>query len=56
MHQDYPLQPNYVIFAHVTNGMSVVDALANVETTMGSDSNMSKPIAPVVMRKVTIKP
>src|SRR6187551_2168083 len=44
MHQDYPLPPNYVIFAKVTKGMTVVDELAETPTT------------PVVMRKVTIKP
>src|SRR4029079_896232 len=27
LQQDYPLPPNYVIFAKVTSGMSVVDAL-----------------------------
>ena len=29
------MPPNYVIFAHVTKGLEVVDALASVETTMG---------------------
>ena len=35
MHQDYPLPPNYVIFARVTNGMDAVDALAGTPTTIG---------------------
>ena len=35
LHQDYPLPPSYVIFARVTTGMDVVDALANTPTTMG---------------------
>jgi len=56
MHQDYPLQPNYVIFARVTSGMDVVDALANVPTRLGGDGQMSQPVTPVVIKKVTIKP
>ena len=43
LHQDYPLPPNYVIFARVTTGMDVVDALANTPTTMGGDGGMSQP-------------
>jgi cyclophilin family peptidyl-prolyl cis-trans isomerase len=56
MHRDYPLPPNYVIFAHVTNGMDVVDAIASTPTSMGADGNMSKPVTPPVIKKVTIKP
>ena len=56
LHQDYPLSPNYVIFARVTSGMDVVDALANVPTRLGGDREMSQPITPPVIRKVTIKP
>lgn len=56
MHQDYPLSPNYVIFAKVIKGMTVVDELAGTPTTMGGDGAMSQPASPVVMRKVTIKP
>ena len=56
MHQDYPLQPNYVIFAQVIRGMEVVDALAASPTGPGMDGAMSRPLTPVVMRKVTIKP
>lgn len=56
LHQNYELPPNYVIFAKVTSGMSVVDALANTPTTMGDDGGMSKPITPPVIRKVTIRP
>jgi cyclophilin family peptidyl-prolyl cis-trans isomerase len=56
MHRDYPLEPNYVIFAHVTGGMDVVDALAETPTTMGGDGGMSQPIKAPVMTKVTIRP
>ena len=56
MHQDYPLQPNDVIFAKVTKGLEVVDALADTPTTRGPDGGMSKPVTPPKVKKVTIKP
>ena len=56
MHAEYPLEPRYVIFAKVTSGMDVVDALANVPTTMGDDGAMSRPVTPVKITKVTVKP
>lgn len=56
MHDDYPLPPRYVIFARVTSGMDVVDALASVPTTMGGDGGMSRPVTPVKIRTVTVRP
>jgi cyclophilin family peptidyl-prolyl cis-trans isomerase len=56
LQRDYPLPPNYVIFAAVSSGMDVVDAIANVPTTMGADGNMSKPLTPPVIRTVTVRP
>lgn len=56
MHQDYPLPPSYVIFAKVTGSMAAVDALADVPTTTGGDGNMSAPVTPVRIRKITIQP
>jgi cyclophilin family peptidyl-prolyl cis-trans isomerase len=56
MHQDYPLPPSYVIFAKVTNGMDVVDALAGVPTTMGADGNMSQPLTVPKIKTITIRP
>lgn len=56
MHSDFDLPPSYVIFAKVTSGLEAVDAIANVPTSMGMDGSMSKPVTPVVMKKVTIKP
>lgn len=55
MHQDYDLPPSYVIFAKVTAGMDVVDALADVQTTRGGDGGMSKPVTPPVIRTITVK-
>ena len=56
MHRDYDLPPNYVIFARVTNGLDVVDALAETPTTLGGDGGMSQPVTPPVLKKVTIRP
>ena len=56
MHQDYQLPPNYVIFGNVVRGLEVVDALAAVETTMGGDGAMSKPLSPLRIQKVMIRP
>jgi cyclophilin family peptidyl-prolyl cis-trans isomerase len=56
MHHDYQLPPSYVIFAMVTGGMDVVDAIAETPTTMGDDGGMSRPVTPVVIKKVTIRP
>jgi cyclophilin family peptidyl-prolyl cis-trans isomerase len=56
MHRDYPLPPNYVIFARVTQGMDVVDALANTPTTTGPDGEASRPVTPPRLEKVTVLP
>ena len=56
VHQDAPLPPNYVIFGRVTNGMDAVDAIATTQTTLGADGAMSKPVAPQIMKKVTVRP
>jgi cyclophilin family peptidyl-prolyl cis-trans isomerase len=55
MHQDYPLPPAYVIFARVTAGMSTVDNILKMETTMGSDGDMSKPVTPPVIKTIRVK-
>jgi len=54
MHMDYPLPPNYVIFAKVMSGMSAVDAIAESPTQPGGEG--SEPVTLQRMRKVTIKP
>ncbi len=55
MHQDYPLPPAYVIFARVTKGIEVVDAIAETPTTT-ANGERSQPVTPVRMKKVTIRP
>jgi cyclophilin family peptidyl-prolyl cis-trans isomerase len=56
LHDDYPLPPRYVIFAKVTAGMDIVDALANTPTTIGPDGGRSRPLTPPVIKKVTVRP
>ena len=56
MHDDYALPPNYVIFARVTAGMSVVDAIAESPTKMGPGGEKSEPVTRPVIRKITIRP
>lgn len=55
MHADYPLPKNYVIFGRVTSGMKVVDAIAEAQVTSSSSGEMSKPVAPVSIKSVSIK-
>ena len=56
LHHDYPLPPRYVIFARVTNGLDVVDALAAVPVTAGPSGEPSRPVTPPVIKKITILP
>ena len=51
MHQDSNLPPNYVIFANVTDGLTVVDSLAEVQTEFSSHGEMSRPTQPLVIKK-----
>ena len=50
MHVDYPLPYDYTIFGKVSNGLDIVDAIANVQT-----GEMDKPIDDVVINSVDIK-
>ena len=56
MHKNYPLPPNYVIFGRVTKGIEVVDAIATTPVVMGGFGEISTPMTPQVIRKVTISP
>lgn len=55
MHQDYALQPNYVIFGHVISGMEVVDKIAEAEVSTSFSGEMSKPINPVSIDSVSVE-
>ncbi|MBI1862640.1 peptidylprolyl isomerase [Candidatus Microgenomates bacterium] len=54
MHQKMGLQPDYVIFGHVTEGMDTVDKIATTETTVGGDGANSKPVKPMTIKSVDI--
>jgi cyclophilin family peptidyl-prolyl cis-trans isomerase len=56
MLKDYPLPPNYVIFAQVTEGTEVVEALGETPVTMGPGGELSRPVVPPVIRRVTLLP
>jgi cyclophilin family peptidyl-prolyl cis-trans isomerase len=56
MHMDYELPPNYVMFARVTSGMTVVDAIADTRTTVGESGENSTPVTPQVIKTITIRP
>jgi len=56
MHRDYELPPSYVLFARVTSGMEAVDAIAATPTTVGPSGEVSKPVTPQVITKVTVQP
>jgi cyclophilin family peptidyl-prolyl cis-trans isomerase len=56
MHQDYPLPPDYVIFARVTSGQDVVDAIAETPTVRAPAGEPSTPVTPQRISTVTIRP
>jgi len=54
MHQDYPLDPKYVIFGQVIAGMDVVDAIAESEVTVSTSGENSQPVNPIAVQSVEI--
>lgn len=54
MHQDTPLQKNYVIFGKVTSGLDVVDKIATAEVTTGRTGEPSTPVNPVKITSIDI--
>ncbi|KAI4452911.1 peptidyl-prolyl cis-trans isomerase-related [Holotrichia oblita] len=48
------LDGNYAAFGKVIEGMEVVESFQKVKRVKGSDGAISKPVEPVVMKKVTI--
>jgi cyclophilin family peptidyl-prolyl cis-trans isomerase len=52
--KDFPLHPGFTIFGRVVRGLEVVDEIVNVPATRGPDGNLSKPVNPPVIKKVTI--
>lgn len=54
MHEDYPLQKDYVIFGKVLSGMDVVDVIALAPVKSGSSGENSTPVKPIKILKVDI--
>ena len=54
MHQDYGLQPNYVIFGQVVSGLETVDKIATAAVTNSFSGELSKPVEPVTISSITI--
>lgn len=52
MHADYALPPNYTIFGKVTEGLDVVDKIAEAPTVQSGEG--SSPIKPVVVKSIEI--
>lgn len=54
MHKDYPLPKNYVIFGKVTEGIEVVDKIAEAPVEESGSGEVSKPVNPVKVESVEI--
>jgi cyclophilin family peptidyl-prolyl cis-trans isomerase len=48
------LPKNYTIFGRVTDGLDVVDAIANTPTVVGRSGEKSTPTEPITLEKATI--
>jgi len=55
MHQNYPLPPNYTIFGKVTQGLDVLDKLANTPVTASASGEQSVPTQDVQIQEITIQ-
>ncbi len=57
MHVDYPsLDGQYAAFGRVTEGLEVIDEIANVETTVIPEMGMSDvPVNPQIIKTITIE-
>ncbi|MEI8096766.1 MAG: peptidylprolyl isomerase [Candidatus Moraniibacteriota bacterium] len=53
MHKDGGLPKSYVIFGHVTEGLDVVDKIAEAPTKPGGEG--SSPVSPVAIQSVSVK-
>ncbi len=54
MHKDYSLDKNYVVFAHVTAGLDIVDKIATAPVTQSASGESSKPVTPIIIKEVQI--
>lgn len=54
MHTDYALPKNYIIFGQVTEGLETLDRIAASPVTDNGFGEMSKPVTPVKITKITV--
>lgn len=54
IHQNYNLPPNYTIFGALTDGLDVLDKIANVPVGRSATGEGSKPQQPVQITSITI--
>jgi len=54
MHADYPLQPNYVIFGNVIDGLDVVDAIADTPVRANMYGEASVPTETLTIESIEI--
>lgn len=54
MHKDNPLPKNYTIFGKVTQGMDIVDKIANTPVKMSSTGEPSLPTEEVIIKTIDI--
>lgn len=48
------LPKNYTIFGKVTEGLDIVDAIANTPTSVGRSGEKSTPDEPIILKRVTV--
>jgi cyclophilin family peptidyl-prolyl cis-trans isomerase len=44
----------YCVFGKVIKGMETVDSIAKAQTVMGMDGQLSKPVKPAIIKKITV--
>ncbi len=54
MHQEAALPKNYTIFGQATEGLDVVDALANTPVTTSNTGERSRPVEPPTIERIEI--
>ena len=54
IHNDYPLDKDYTIFGKVTEGLEVLDAIANVPVAANARGELSAPQEEVLITDITI--
>ena len=57
MHNEYPsLDGEYAAFGKITEGLEVIDEIANTETTTVDNMGMEDvPINPIVIKSITVE-